>query len=111
MGQFFTKLVGVTSFGPEGTDRQRVIAKYCRKGLSLTLTPEPDNKFDENAIGAWIKVRRFFSTKSYHIGYISSDIAYRLSSEIQGGKDVEAKIKDVTGGGSKAYGVNIEIKA
>lgn len=111
MAAFNTKLVGVTKPAPDGTDRQRIIAKFVSEGMILELKPEPENKYDKNAIGVWIHVKGFFSNKRFHIGYISAEIADRLSGEIQGGKEVKAKVKNVTGGSGRALGVNISIDA
>ena len=44
-----------------------------------------------------------------HVGYISADISDRLSGEMQRGKEVTVVVKNVTGGGSKKYGLNVSI--
>ncbi|MGO4894209.1 HIRAN domain-containing protein [Flavobacterium sp. W21_SRS_FM6] len=112
MGTFNTKVAGVKQKNQDGTERQKYIIKYCKEGMPLTLIPEPDNAYDPNAISVWITAKSFFSSKSYQIGYISAEIADRLSGEMQRGKKVQAFIKDITGGNSdKAYGVNITIHA
>ena len=111
MGKFHTKIVGVTHKTPNGKDRQKIISKFCKEGMPLELIPEPDNKHDSNAIGIWLALDGFFSSNKYHLGYISEEIACRLSDDIQGGKEVDVYIKNVTGGsGNKAFGVNITIE-
>ena len=108
MGRFHTKIAGVTCKAPDGTDRQKIIREYCKEGMPLDLIPEPDNKHDSEAIGVWLAVKGFFSSKNYHLGYISAEISNRLSGEILRGNEVDAHIKNVTGGGgNKSFGVNI----
>ncbi|AGP77893.1 HIRAN protein [Alteromonas mediterranea 615] len=109
MGKFNSKVAGVTHKAPDGTDRQAIIAKYCRPGTPLEAIPEPENKFDENAVGLWLTAKGWFSSTRYHVGYISADISDRLSGEIQRGKEVSVIVKDVTGGGSKKFGLNVSI--
>jgi hypothetical protein len=111
MGIFNSKVAGVTKKAPDGTDRQKIIAKYCRPGTPLEAIPESDNKYDPNAIGLWLTAKSWFSSKRYHVGYISADITERLSGEIQRGKDIDVVVKNVTGGGSKKYGLNITLDA
>ncbi|AEE23512.1 HIRAN protein [Glaciecola sp. 4H-3-7+YE-5] len=112
MGIFHTKLVGVKHKAPDGIDRQKIIGKFCKEEMELELIPEPLNKYDSDAIGVWITVNGLISSKRYHIGYISTEISFRLSEEIQKGKEVYAYIKNVTGGlHGKSLGVNITIES
>ena len=109
MGKFYSKVAGVTHKGPDGTDRQSVIAKHIKVGSKLEAIPEPDNKYDKNAIGLWFTKKGFFSSSRFHIGYIDADKADRLSGEMQRGKEVLITVKDITGGGKKALGLNLII--
>jgi hypothetical protein len=112
MGTFNTKLVGVTQKESNGTDRQSLIASKVFKGQPLILKREPDNPHDSNAISAWVQVKPWFrKAQSHQLGYISADVASRLSQDMDRGADVMATVKEVTGGGSKrSLGVNVVIK-
>ena len=54
-----SKVVGVTFPNPDGSDRQRIIRKFCRAGKSLDVRLEPQNPHSKNAIGLWVEGRRF----------------------------------------------------
>ncbi|GAA0295560.1 hypothetical protein GCM10009128_12740 [Psychrosphaera haliotis] len=112
MGTFNTKLAGVTYDCPNGTNRQQVIRKYVKVGQRVFLVREPNNQYSPDAIGAWIVHKGFFKNTKYHIGYIANSISCRLAGEIDGGKKVTGRVKDITGGCAGAsFGVNIEVNA
>jgi predicted enzyme related to lactoylglutathione lyase len=112
MGQFYSKVAGVTASNPDGNDRQKYIRAFCKSGMELILRREADNKFDSNAVAVWINAKAliFFSSE-VQIGYLNADIAGEISRHLDNGGHVEAKIKEVTGGnkGKKSLGVNILI--
>lgn len=98
---FFTTVAGVTFEG-----RQRIVAR-CSVGERLILVREPENPHDNGAI----KVMRL---NGEQLGFIpahvsrggdSSGLAYRMDR----GDEYQCRISDLTGGGSKSLGVNIEI--
>jgi hypothetical protein len=106
---FFSKIYGTSHKNTDGTDRQEIIKKHCRKGMRLILKSEPNNQYDPHAIGIWVKVRVwFFFSKELQLGYINQELSYELSEYLKK-NEIIVTISDVTGGGSKYYGVNIEI--
>ena len=106
-----TKIHGVTFPNPDGSSRQRIIRRYCRKGKPLEVRPEPKNRHHRNALGLWVMSRRLFIFPVWHqVGYVSEDLADELKPELRAGATISATILDVTGGGwFKNYGVNIEL--
>lgn len=99
---FHTKVVGVSHRNRDRRSRQKIIRESCSVGDRLTLIPEPENKFDENAIGVWTR-------DGQQVGYLSSEIA-RVAAEKGETADLVAQITEVTGGDSGQYfGVNIRI--
>jgi hypothetical protein len=106
-----TKISGVTFPNPDGTNRQKIIRRYCRAGKPLEVRHEPKNRHDRNALGLWIMSRAFFIFPVwYQVGYVSEDIAEDLKPYRLAGATITARILDVTGGGwFKNYGVNIEL--
>jgi hypothetical protein len=98
---FFTTVAGVTFEG-----RQRIVAR-CSVGERLILVRDPGNRYDNGAI----KVMRLngeqlgFVPAHVSRGGDSSGLAHRMDQ----GEKYQCKISDLTGGGAKARGVNIEI--
>jgi len=99
---FFTKVAGVTFEG-----RQRIVAR-CSAGERLMLVRDPDN---HHGAGGAIKVMRL---NGEQLGFIpthvsrggdSSGLAFRMDQ----GEKFQCRIKNLTGGGEKTRGVNIEI--
>jgi hypothetical protein len=107
---FFSKIYGTAHKNTNGGERQSIIKRYCRPGMRHILRPEPENKFDAYAIGIWLKVRVWLMfQKELQLGYINRDLSEELSKFILNGGELIATISDVTGGGRKTYGINIEI--
>ena len=100
---FYTKVVGVTHENRDGSSRQEIIARYL-VGEPLELRREPDNPHDSQAIAVCRE-------SGEQLGYISTDIGWRLADEIDGGKEFRASLSSLTGGhGSRPVrGVNILI--
>lgn len=97
---FFTKVAGLTYEG-----RQRIVER-CSAGERLRLVREPDNPKDPDAI-------KILRENGEHLGYVRAEVAdgpIGLASRIDQGERYECTIKDITGGGDKWLGVNIEIK-
>jgi hypothetical protein len=112
MGQFHSKLAGVTAKNNDGKNRQNYIRTYCKPEMALILKREPDNPYDSNAVAVWINAKTFFFFSSeVQIGYLNSDIAGEIARHIDGGGIVKAKITEITGGTEKkkSLGVNILI--
>jgi hypothetical protein len=108
-----SKVAGVTFTNDDGSRRQRIIRKFCRAGMPLDVRLEPNNPYSENAIGLWVRARRFFVFPArYQIGYVRNDLADGLREDIDRGCGMTVRILDVTGGGwfrKRNYGVNIKI--
>ncbi len=108
-----SKVVGVTFPNRDGSDRQAIIRRFCRTGMSLDFRREPHNPHSKNAIGVWVPGRRFLIFPArYQIGYINDELAEALREDIDQGCGMSGRILDVTGGGwfrKRNYGVNIEI--
>lgn len=98
---FFTKVAGATFEG-----RQRIVAR-CSVGERLVLVRDPDNRFDQGAI----KVMRL---NGEQLGFIPEHVSRSgdssgLASRMDRGEKYLCRISDLTGGGGKNFGVNIEI--
>lgn len=76
----------------DGTSRQEVIKKLVQ-GDVLELRREPENRYDTNAISAWIGGEQ--------VGYISKHLAEILAPEVDAGVPmfglVEAKHQNILG--------------
>ena len=92
---FNTKLAGVSFEG-----RQDIIAGV-RVGHALELRREAENEYDPNAIGVWYGTLK--------LGFIKKEIARRLAPNIDAGERYTAEVTALTGGGSKAFGINIYV--
>jgi hypothetical protein len=98
---FFTRIAGVTHEG-----RQQIIAR-CSVGESLILVRDPDNRFDKGAI----KVLR---STGEQLGFIPADVSRGgnpsgLAYSMDHGSRYQCRISDITGGGEKWLGMNIEL--
>ena len=101
VGSFFTKVAGVTFEG-----RQRIIAR-CSVGEILRVVRDPTNRFDKGAI----KVMRLSGEQ---LGFIPAHVSRGddpsgLASRMDRGGKYGCRIKDLTGGGLRNLGVNIEV--
>ena len=96
-----SKISGVTFPNPDGSDRQAIIRRHVRDGMSLRAIPEPKNPRDKHAVGLWVLAGRRWR----QIGYIGSELAHDLR-----GESLQVNVLERTGGGrGMSYGVNIEI--
>jgi hypothetical protein len=98
---FFTKVAGVTHEG-----HQRIVAR-CSTGELLRLVRDPNNLFDSGAI----KVMRL---NRQQLGFVPQHVSRGgdpsgLAAQMDRGVVYSCRIKDLTGGGTKTRGVNIEI--
>lgn len=105
-----TKVVGVTKENENGDNIQEILEEMSLEWEDykkiLSFSREPDNPYDENAIAVYAGYFDGFP----HIGYINADLASRLSPQIDSGCELRGYITEITGGGSKKYGCNIEIQ-
>jgi hypothetical protein len=98
---FFTKVAGVSHEG-----RQQIVAR-CSVGESIVLVRDPDNAFDKGAI-------KILRSNGEQLGFIPHDVSRSgdpsgLTYSMDHGSRYQCRIKDITGGGEKWLGVNIEI--
>jgi hypothetical protein len=93
---FETKIVGVTFDG-----RQSVCARLF-SGARLLLVREPENLYDPNAIGVLFQGQK--------CGYIAQSIAKDLAQLMDSGKEMEAVVRGLQGGGELSVGVDISIQ-
>ncbi len=98
---FHTKVVGVSHRNQDRHSRQKIIREHCCEGQRVRLVPEPNNKFDSNAISVW-------TDGGLQIGYLNANLA-RIATEKHEVEDLIAEISAVTGGGYKTSGVNLRI--
>ena len=91
---FHTKVEGSTF-----CNSQKIISEL-KQGEVLSVVPEPENKFDNNAIAVYHKEIR--------IGYIPKETAAKIVKDVTIGK-VSCVVSEVTGGsgGKENYGCNI----
>ncbi len=69
-------VVGAAHANADGSNRQFEIL-LCHPGEPVTLSPEPQNKHDPNAIAV-------FSSRDVQIGYISADRAQQFREQLRG---------------------------
>lgn len=109
-GIFPSKVAGVTAKNSDGQPRQNYIRAFCKPGMTATLIREPNNEYDKNAVGVWIKARSLiFFTADVQIGYLNADIAPEVARHMDKGGKMLCEITEVTGGtrGKSTLGVNI----
>ena len=112
MGEFRTKVVGVSHTNPDGSSRQILIARYCHPGMPLIFKREPNNPVDPNTVAVWINIRfLLIFHPEVQIGYISADLAEEFAETIEASGRLQGWITDITGGTREKpiYGVNILI--
>ena len=94
----YTSIKGVTF-----DNRQKLIKRYAKDGVSIYIKDEPENKYDKNAKAFYIQ-RGFFIFKKLHkLGYIDTVLANEGLCFKK-----EAKIHKVIGV-KEVYAVNIEL--
>lgn len=99
----YTKVAGISKEG-----RQGIVKQHCKVGQTVFLKREPQNPYDKNAIGVWIQA----GMTQKQIGYIPDGTNRRFAAAMDRGKNLRAKIKNITGGTKehKTIGVNLEIE-
>lgn len=98
---FLTKVAGVTFEG-----RQRIILR-CFVGERLILVRDPTNRFDKGAIAV-------MRLNGEQLGFLPAHVSRSgdssgLAFHMDRGDKYQCRISDLTGGGGKKLGVNIEI--
>ena len=82
--------------------RQEDVAR-CHEGQSVSLSRDPDNEYDKNAIEVW--------AGRWHIGFIPRDDAETWAEWMEAGDKFEASILELTPPerGKEFVGVLIEV--
>jgi hypothetical protein len=83
--EFFSKIVGST-FCHGAQDAIKTLVPNQK----LIAVPEPDNKYDANAIAIYLN-------DNQRLGYIPRDTARGLKEDIDNGKTIEITVSEVTG--------------
>lgn len=115
MTSYHSKIVGVTFEG-----RQDIIARLGGDE-QLRFRREPDNQYDSNAVAVDALVEGVIvggadnmdmvdASEWMPIGYIARDKNSELARVLTSGNYANIKISEITGGGDKAYGVNVYIE-
>lgn len=99
--KYHSKLVGVTFEG-----RQELIEQLSGDE-ELRFRREPDNEYDKNAVAVDVCL---IGDHWKPVGYIAKDKNTELAKVLDDEKHANIKLKDITGGDDKAYGVNVEIE-
>jgi hypothetical protein len=84
-------VVGESHRNPDGTSRQQLIRKKARRGLEITLVPEPENLHDDQAVKVCLPTGE-------QLGYLSSGDAADLTEQREAGWHHAAIIHRVLGG-------------
>ena len=90
---FNTKVVGVSFEGRQDT------VSALQSGETVELRRDPGNPHDPSAIGVWYG--------ALQLGFLRRQIAARIAPNIDDGERYTAAVTQVTGGGSRSYGINI----
>lgn len=102
-----TKLRGVTAKNEDGSLRQEIIKDYVHPGDDLTLEREPNNPVDKNAIAVYIEPS---NTQKLKVGFLSKELAEKLSSVLDTGFIIVCEVLDTTGDNEEAVGVNCQLE-
>jgi single-stranded-DNA-specific exonuclease len=94
---FHTKVVGVTFEG------RQALLPSVRAGDRLVLTRDPANPVDPHAIKVCLADGR-------QLGFLRADLAARLAPPIDAGARYVAMAAALTGGGDRAWGLNVLVQ-
>jgi hypothetical protein len=96
---FYVTIAGTRHKNPDGTSRIAAI-KRCEMLDVLDLMPEPENKFDKNAIGV-------FSPEWEQLGYLDARVAGEVSRGIARGEEYIALFRHPNYHNDRVVGVLI----
>jgi len=106
----YLDIVGESFKNPDGTDRQEIIAKYCKPNKRVKLEREPENTHDKNAISVWVETE---PGKYAQIGYVERKLAADLAPALDAGEGekIRVNISKVIGGvpGRETMGVVLRV--
>jgi single-stranded-DNA-specific exonuclease len=83
--------MGTYTCNLSGESYRQDTIRHCREGERVILKREPDNPYDENAVAV-------FRQNGDQIAYLSRDNAAWVAHLMDEGKELEARIKRITGG-------------
>lgn len=98
-----TKVVGVSKENTDGTSRQEIIKDEVVEEDKIQLQPEPDNAYDEYAV-------KVLTQSGKQIGYLSSEVAARVSNAMINEAKVYCKASWVSGVKMLGVGLRIELE-
>lgn len=97
----YSKVRGVT-FGSRQLLIKRLL-KYPKEMICLSLSPEPTNPFDSEAIKVIASVKGRCSAT---IGYVSKELNYMFNKRIKEGKRILLELEYITGTKEIIFGMN-----
>ena len=97
-----TKVVGVSQANDDGSSRQEIIRSSVQENDILTLQREPDNPYDDHAV-------KVLNLQAEQIGYLSREVASRVSFALDNEVDVVARASWVSGEKMTGVGLRIEL--
>lgn len=86
-----SKVAGVTFEG-----RQEYIGLMVGNEVAM-LKPEPDNKYDPNAIAVWVALPPYVEPNPAKIGYIPREIAAEIAPFLDG-ENLICSVREIVGG-------------
>lgn len=106
-----TDVVGVTHSNADGRSRQQVIRDLCRKHERVELVRQPSDLQETAVIAVYVKRAGVLDKRREQIGYLNAELGKKLSSVMDEGGVVIARIADVLGGSpvQPALGVRLVI--
>lgn len=106
--EIWTEVAGISYEG-----RRSIVERYCRDGSSLTLTHEPGNPEDRNAMAVSVLHRGVFGTRAHKIGYLPREESPGVIRQLERGWTFEAWVYHVkvTENGWMYVKINVLLKA
>lgn len=100
MGSIYLHVAGESFDNRDGSSRQNIIESHCKAGMPVCFVQEPDNQYDEFAVGVWITTPGFlgFGTKQRQIGYVNRQWSERICNAIDDGHRLSGTISEIMGG-------------
>ena len=107
MRSIITKIVGVTFNNPAGRDRQELLELFDRQLAQdenplLTVQRDHNNPHDPNAVAV-------LNIEGEQLGYLSRNVASTIAPLLDSGTYVSIKPLQITGGGSRFFGLNVQL--
>lgn len=97
----FSKIAGVTHRNRNGSDRQMILER-CSAREELRLIPEPDNRFDPNAVAVCRE-------NGEQLGYLGRRLAEEMCGWMDKGEHWSVVLTQVTGIDKQTLGANIAL--